>query len=141
MKKWQIAVAATLGITLALAACGPSQSPGATNAPPGGTGNTNNTATATVNMTQNGFAQSSITIKEDQTVDFTNAPNGYERSLCIGQNGMCQSHAQGPRPLVTGAMLLRPGASKDVTFETPGTYHLTSVSQGAINLTVVVQSV
>lgn len=131
-----------LVFALGLAACGNSQSPGATNAPPGGTGNTNNGAATTVTMTQNGFAQDSITIKEGQTVDFTNAPNGYERTICLGQNGMCQQGAQGPSNLTQGGgMLLRPGASKDVTFETPGTYHLTSVNQGAINLTVVVNSV
>ncbi len=135
-------LALALALALTLAACGNSQSPGATNAPPGGTGNTNNTPTTTVTMTQNGFAQSSVTIKEGQTVDFTNDPTGNERTLCIGQNGVCQQGAQGPSNLTQGGgMLLRPGASKDVTFDTPGTYHLTSTNQGAINLTVIVKSV
>lgn len=135
-------VLCSLAFALALAACGNSQSPGATNAPPGGTGNTNNGAATTVTMTQNGFAQTSVTVKEGQTVDFANDPSGYERTLCIGQNGTCQQGARGPSNLTQGGgMLLRPGASKDVTFDTPGTYHLTSANQGAINLTVVVKGV
>ncbi len=135
-----LALLCSLALALALAACGNSQSPGATNAPPRGTGNTNNTPTTTVTMTQNGFAQGSVTIKEHQTIDFANAPNGNERTLCIGQNGVCKANASGPSNLTaSGGMLLRPGASKDVTFENVGTYHVTSANQGAINLTVVVQ--
>lgn len=139
MKKWLMAAAAILALTLALAACGRANSPGPTNAPPGGTGNTNNGAAVTVNITPNGFAQNQVTIKEHQTVNFTNAPNGYERTLCIGLNGTCKTNAQGPSNLTAGGgMLVRPGASKDVQFDNVGTYHLTSRNQGAINLTVVV---
>ena len=131
---------AALALALALAACGSANSPGPTNAPPGGTGNTNNGAAVTVNVTPNGFAQNQVTIKEHQTVNFTNAPNGYERTLCIGLNGTCQANAQGPSNLTAGGgMLIRPGASKDVEFNHEGTYHLTSRDQGTFNLTVVVQ--
>ena len=132
---------AALALALALAACGSANSPGPTNAPPGGTGNTNNGAATTVNITPSGFAQSNLSIKEGQTVNFTNAANGYERTLCIGQNGTCATDAHGPSELTGGGgMLLRPGSSKDVTFSTPGTYHVTSANQG-LNLTVVVTSV
>lgn len=129
----------SLALALALAACGNSQSPGATNAPPGGTGNTNNGAATTVNMTPSGFPTDKITIKEGQTVNFTNPSNGYERDLCIGLNGICKANPSGPSDLTRGGgMVLRPGSSKDVTFGHEGTYHLTSANQGAINLTVVV---
>ena len=131
---------AALMLALALAACGSAKSPGPTNAPPGGTGNTNNGAAVTVNITPNGFAQNQVTVKEHQTVNFTNATNGNVRTLCIGQNGNCESNTQGPANLTsTGGMLVRPGASKDVQFNEEGTYHITCANQGDINLTVVVQ--
>ncbi|HEX6796152.1 MAG TPA: hypothetical protein VF116_00410 [Ktedonobacterales bacterium] len=131
---------AALTLALALAACGSANSPGPTNAPPGGTGDTNNGAAIIVNLTPNGFAQHKVTITEHQTVNFTNAPNGFERTLCLGTNGVCQTSAQGPSNLTsTGGMLVRPGASKDVEFNNEGTYHITSANQGTLNLTVTVQ--
>lgn len=140
MKQRLIACVATFTLALALAACGRANSPGPTNAPPGGTGNTNNGAAVTVNITPNGFAKNKVSIKEHQIVNFDNAPNGFERTLCIGDNGVCQANAQGPTNLTAGGgMLVRPGSSKDVEFNNVGTYHLTSRDQGTLNLTVVVQ--
>jgi plastocyanin len=92
-----------------------------------------------VDLTQMGFAQHTMIIPAGTAVRFSNPAAGITHVLCIGANAACTPNAQGPAELTASdGLTLAAGQTKDVTFETPGTYAIACVLHPAMNLTVTV---
>ncbi|HEX5439484.1 MAG TPA: plastocyanin/azurin family copper-binding protein [Ktedonobacterales bacterium] len=114
-------------LTLALAACGESSG--------GGSGSGNE-----LDMGAASFTQTSITLSTGQALHMVDSQDfGGAHMICIGQNGKCDSGASGPSELADPGMAFNPGTTKDVTFSTAGTYHLTCTLHPNMNVTVTVQ--
>jgi plastocyanin len=113
-----------LALVLALAACGQTT-----------------TAPNEVSMVTADFSTTSITIKAGQAVHFTDpAGIGGTHIVCLGQDGECNTTAQGPEALQGGGFTINAGdPPRDVTFSTPGTYKITCSIHPSMNLTVTVQ--
>jgi plastocyanin len=112
-------------LTLALAACGESSA--------GGSGNE-------LDMGAASFTQTSITLSTGQALHMVDSQDsGGTHMICIGQNGKCDSGANGPSELADPGMAFSPGTTKDVTFSTAGAYHITCTIHPNMNVTVTVQ--
>ncbi len=62
--------------------------------------------------------------------------SGSTHILCIGENGACQSGAQGPSELTSAnGMQVDPGQTKQVKFDTAGTYKITCTIHPTMNMT------
>jgi plastocyanin len=86
------------------------------------------------------FVQTSITLSAGQQLHIVDPQDtGGTHNLCIGQNGTCDANPAGPSELHGPGMMISPGATKDVTFATAGTYHITCTIHPSMNLTVTVQ--
>jgi plastocyanin len=118
-----IAALALLSL-LALAACG--QSAAAPNE---------------VSMTGSDFSPTNVTITAGQAVHFTDpAGVGGTHIVCLGNEGSCDTSAQGPQALEGGGFTINVGdPPRDVTFMTPGTYQITCSIHPSMNLTVTVR--
>lgn len=129
-----IAVCCALILPLALVACGQTQG-----GPQGGTGSGGQSIPSTVVLLGNsGFQTESVTITATHGLDFVNMPTSPARSLCLGQDGTCNSSASGPAALKNGGILLKNDQSQTVAFNKPGTYHITGTPTPAHDLTVTV---
>jgi plastocyanin len=92
-----------------------------------------------VNLTQTDFAQHTVTIPAGTAVRFNNPASGIMHVLCVGDNSRCAPNPQGPTELTASdGLTLAAGQTKDVTFDTPGTYTIACVLHPAMNLTVTV---
>lgn len=92
-----------------------------------------------VDLTQLDFARHAVTIPAGTAVRFNNPASGITHVLCVGDNARCAPNAQGPAELTASdGLALAAGQTKDVIFETPGTYAIACVLHPAMNLTVTV---
>ncbi|HEX6818120.1 MAG TPA: hypothetical protein VF120_07075 [Ktedonobacterales bacterium] len=141
------------------------------NTPPGGIGNVNGVPNSTVNVTASSFSPSSVSIRAEQSISFANhtgtpggtsggtagggstpgtgvnptsgtdSGSGPALTICMGQNGTCSLHKNGPTQLQwPPALALRGGQSTSVVFPSTGTYHVTIENQPNANLTVTATS-
>lgn len=86
------------------------------------------------------FVQTSVTVQAGQAVHFVDPQaSGGTHNLCIGSNGQCDSSGKGPSALHNPGMMLSPGDTKDVTFDTAGTFTVTCTFHPSMLLTVTVQ--
>jgi plastocyanin len=133
MKKAVVLVVPLLLIlVLAITGCG--KSPGST----GGGGD--EYTSPDVTMGQQDFNHHKLTIAAGTTVKFSTEQSGSTHILCIGENGSCQSGAQGPSELTAAnGMEVDPGQSKEVKFDTAGTYKVACTIHPNMNLTITVQ--
>jgi plastocyanin len=94
-----------------------------------------------VSMAGADFSISSVTIKAGQSVHFTDpAGVGAMHIVCLGNEGNCDSAAQGPQALEGNGFTINAGdPPKDITFATAGTYKITCSLHPSMNLTVTVQ--
>jgi plastocyanin len=111
-------------VTLAVAACGPSQS-----------------ASNEVSMVTASFSTATITIRAGQAVHFTDpAGTGATHIICLGEDGSCATAAQGPADLQDPGFTINAGdQAREVTFSSPGSYKITCSIHPSMNLTVIVQ--
>jgi plastocyanin len=135
-----LAVALVLGFALAgTAACGQTAGgPGAGGSPKGGTGSAGSIPSQVALIGANGFQDQTITVTAGHGVDFVNLPQSPRLAVCLGQHGTCDTSAAGPDALQGGGLGLRNNESLTVAFNTPGTYHVTTVPMTAHDLTLVV---
>ena len=119
-------ILAFLLLTFTLAGCGGSSGGG-------GAGNE-------LDMGGASFTQTSITLSAGQALHMVDSQDtGGTHTLCLGQNGTCDSSATGPSELKGPGMSFSPGTTKDVTFSTAGTYHITCTIHPSMNVTITVQ--
>jgi plastocyanin len=112
-------------LALILAGCGGSSAGGASNE---------------LDMGAASFTQTSITLSTGQALHMVDSQDsGGTHMICIGQNGQCDTNASGPSELHGPGMAFSPGTTKDVTFSTAGTYHLTCTIHPNMNVTITVQ--
>ena len=132
MKKTVVLIIPLLLIlALAVGGCGKS---------PGGTGGGDEYTTPDVTMGQTDFTHHKLTITAGTTVNFITEQSGSTHILCIGENGSCQSGAQGPSELTAAnGMQVDPGQTKPVKFDAAGTYKIACTIHPNMNLTITVQ--
>lgn len=94
-----------------------------------------------VSMAAADFSPTSITITVGQAVHFTDpAGVGGTHIVCLGNEGECDTAAQGPQALEGGGFTINAGDSpRDVTFTTPGKYKITCSIHPSMNLMVTVR--
>jgi plastocyanin len=96
--------------------------------------------TPDVTMGQTDFTHHALTITAGTTVNFMTESSGSTHILCIGENGACQSGAQGPSELTAAnGMQIDPGQTKPVKFDTAGTYKIACTIHPNMNMTITVQ--
>jgi plastocyanin len=132
MMKKAVVLVIPLLLILALAITGCGKTPG------GGGGD--EFTSPNVTMGQQDFDHHKLTVAPGTTVNFMTDASGSTHILCIGENGACQSGAQGPSEL-TGAngMQVDPGQTKPVKFDTAGTYKIACTVHPNMNMTITVQ--
>ena len=132
MKKAVVLVVPLLLIlTLAITGCGKSAGNG---------GGGDEYTTPDVTMGQTDFTHHALTITAGTTVNFMTESSGSTHILCIGENGACQSGAQGPSELTSAnGMQVDPGQTKQVKFDTAGTYKIACTIHPTMNMTITVQ--
>lgn len=114
-----------LALALSVAGCGESASGGSSNE---------------VDMGSSSFVQTSVTLSSGQALHLVDPQDsGGTHNLCLGQNGTCASDPNGPTALGGSGMMFSPGTTKDITFSTAGTYHITCTIHPSMNLSVTVQ--
>ena len=119
-----------LTLALVIAGCGGGSASG------GGSGGASNE----VDLGAASFEQSSVTLTSGQALHLVDSQaSGGTHNLCIGQNGTCDSSANGPSELVGAGMMVNAGDTKDITFSAAGTYHVTCTIHPNMNLTVTVK--
>lgn len=92
-----------------------------------------------VDLTATSFVQDSIRIKAGESVSFVDLLDGGPHLLCIGTNGQCQFHADGPKELLeNGGLSIDAGQVRQVTFDHKGTYHITCAIHRSMHLIVTV---
>ena len=112
-------------LALTIAGCGGSSG--------GGSGNE-------LDMGAASFTQTSITLSTGQALHMVDSQDsGGTHMICVGQNGKCDSNSSGPSELADPGMAFSPGTTKDVTFSTAGSYHLTCTIHPNMNVTITVQ--
>ena len=94
-----------------------------------------------VSMAGSDFSATNVIIKAGQSVLFTDpAGVGATHIVCLGNEGNCDSTAQGPQALEGGGFTINAGdPPKDITFTTPGTYKITCSLHPSMNLTVMMR--
>jgi plastocyanin len=96
--------------------------------------------TPDVTMGQVDFNHHKLTITAGTTVNFITEPSGATHLLCIGENGVCQSGAQGPAQLAAqNGLTVEPGQTCQVQFDTAGTYKIACTVHPSMNMTITVQ--
>jgi plastocyanin len=130
-KAFVLVIPLLLIVALAIGGCGKQ---------PGGGGGNDEYTSPNVTMGQVDFDKHKLTVSAGTTVTFTTAQNGATHILCIGENGSCQSGAQGPSQLTAAnGMEVDPGQSKEVKFDTAGTYKIACTVHPNMNMTITVQ--
>lgn len=93
-----------------------------------------------LDMGASDFTQSSVTLSAGQALHMVDSQDsGGTHMLCIGQNGACDANPTGPSELHGPGMAFNPGTTKDITFSTAGTYHITCTIHPSMNVTITVQ--
>jgi plastocyanin len=96
--------------------------------------------TPDVTMGQTDFTHHALTITAGTEVKFIGETSGSTHILCIGENGACQSGAQGPSELTSAnGLQVDPGQTKPVKFDTPGTYKIACTIHPNMNMVITVQ--
>jgi len=86
------------------------------------------------------FQQTSLTISAGQALHIVDGQQtGGTHNLCFGQNGHCDANPTGPSALHSPGMMITPGTTRDITFDTAGTYHITCTIHIIMNFTLTVQ--
>jgi len=93
-----------------------------------------------VDVMTTGFVPHTIEIPEGETIRFVNQSSTITQSLCLGSNQRCDPNLLLPRGLVSPGVQIPPDQSKDVVFDTYGTFSITSTAAPGINLTVTVDA-
>jgi plastocyanin len=103
---------------------------------PGGSTSASNSAT--VQMTSNNFATTSVNVLAGGTVTFTDPPAGAVHLLCLGQNQTCNSSIKNGPPELSDPNhpLEIDSGTKNVTFPTAGDYQVTCTVHPSMNMTV-----
>jgi plastocyanin len=123
----RISAIAVIGflVALTLVGCGGSSTGGASNE---------------LDMGSSDFTQTSVTLSAGQALHMVDSQDsGGTHMLCIGQNGICDANPTGPSELHGPGMTFNPGTTKDITFSTAGTYHITCTIHPNMNVTITVQ--
>jgi plastocyanin len=142
MKKVLFAIVPlALMLTLALGACG---KPAAGGGPGAGTGSTGSgggcTTSQTIELTVDNFASSCYTVKANQPVTFDDpSSTGGVHIICTGAQAKCAAEAGAPTDLSAPGFQIQPGQTHQVTFATPGTYHIACTVHPAMDMTLTVQ--
>lgn len=80
------------------------------------------------------------TVSASQTVTFVDpASTGATHFICTGVQGACQAAAHAPADLAAPGFKITGGQQHQVTFTTPGVYHLTCTVHPMMNVQVVVK--
>ena len=92
-----------------------------------------------------GFAPQKIEIAEGETIHFVNRSSTMTQILCLGTDKRCDRSAlllqQLPPQVLQGPGLrIAPNQTKDVVFNTAGTFYITSTMVPGMNLTVTVDA-
>ncbi|HEY7021106.1 MAG TPA: plastocyanin/azurin family copper-binding protein [Ktedonobacterales bacterium] len=96
--------------------------------------------TPDVTMGQTDFTHHALTVAPGTTVNFMTESSGSTHILCIGEGGACQSGAQGPSELTSAnGLMVDPGQTKPVKFDTAGTYKITCTIHPSMNMVITVQ--
>jgi plastocyanin len=93
-----------------------------------------------VQIMTTGFVPHTIEIPEGETIHFVNHSSTITQTLCLGTNQHCDPNLLLPRGLVSPGIQIPPNQSKDVVFDTFGTFSVTSTAVSGINLTVTVDA-
>jgi plastocyanin len=115
-------------LALTLGACG--KQSGGNTTPPG-----------TVEMNATNFVVHAITVKAGDTVHFVDpAGSGGTHVICLGKDESCNASATGPAALKAPGFTINAGnPTKDIVFDTAGTYDITCTVHPDMNVTVTVQ--
>ena len=97
-----------------------------------------------VDVLTTGFAPQKIEITEGETVHFVNR-SSTAQILCLGMDKSCDRSAvlfleMPPQALFSPGLRLAPHQTKDVVFDTDGTFTITSTVVPGMNLTVTVDA-
>ncbi len=98
----------------------------------------------TITMGPNNFEQTSITIKQGQTITFVDdKATGSEHILVIGKQGIAQPETGAPNFNGAKGISFQPGQSwTSPPWTTPGTYHVTcTIHPTTMNLIVTVTAI
>jgi plastocyanin len=93
-----------------------------------------------VQVMTTGFVPQTIEIPEGETIRFINPSSTITQTLCLGMNQHCDPNQLLPRGIASPGVRIPPDQSKDVVFDTYGTFVITSTSVPGINLTVTVDA-
>ena len=104
-------------------------------------GNSSSTPPGTVTMDATNFVVHAITVKAGDTVHFVDpAGNGGTHVICLGKDESCNASATGPAALKAPGFTINAGnPTKDIVFDTAGTYDITCTVHPDMNVTVTVQ--
>jgi len=138
MKKFAVLAATLLAIgAFAVAGCGKAA---------GGGGGSTTSGSQTISMNSDNFTAHAITVKANMPVHFddTTSGGGYH-IVCIGTGdggtNTCAAagSGSGPSELYGAGITFNGGDSKDITFTTPGTYHVICTVHSGMFIDVTVQ--
>jgi hypothetical protein len=88
-----------------------------------------------VSMTHTGFTRNSVNLSTNETLNVQNVADGATQVLCIGVNQKCRQESGAPDALNHG-LRVQPGQRVTITFNTPGSYSITSETTPDMNLSV-----
>lgn len=88
-----------------------------------------------VSLTSTGFAISAVEISTGTPFHLQNPADGVRQVLCLGIDQTCQPQDGAPMVLNQG-MQVQPGQIVTFSFDTTGTYHITSKVSPGMNLSV-----
>jgi uncharacterized membrane protein YgcG len=88
-----------------------------------------------VSMTHTGFTRDSVSLDTYETLNVQNVADGATQVLCIGVNQKCRQESGAPDALNHG-LRVQPGQIVTITFNTPGSYSITSETTPDMNLSV-----
>lgn len=89
-----------------------------------------------ISMTSTGFLRTTaVDINDGDTIHFRNPANGVTQILCIGVDQHCQPKSGDPSQLDSG-LIVQPGQTVSVAFDTDGMYQITSKTTPNMNITI-----
>jgi plastocyanin len=98
-------------------------------------------SSATIMITEDGFATTALTIKAGTSVTFTDVSDGESHFLTTGMHGTHANESGAPSQLtpITG-LEIDPGQTIPITFAVPGTYQITCTIHPTMNVTISVHA-